>query len=84
LEAQDIINRNKLYCTCPDHETRGLKCKHIFAVEFAIKRKQNRDGSTTVTKTVTVTETIKKPTYPQEWPAYNAAQTNEKDSNSRS
>jgi transposase len=67
------------HCTCPDHETPGLKCKHIFAVEFAIKRKQNRDGSTTVTKTVTVTETIKKPTYPQDWPAYNAAQTNEKE-----
>jgi transposase len=67
------------HCTCPDHETRGLKCKHIFAVEFAIKRKQHRDGSTTVTQTVTVTETIKKPTYPQAWPAYNAAQTNEKD-----
>jgi transposase len=67
------------HCTCPDHETRGLKCKHLFAVEFAIKRKDHRDGSTTVTQTVTVTETIKKPTYPQDWPAYNAAQTNEKD-----
>jgi transposase len=65
------------HCTCPDHETRGLKCKHIFAVEFAIKRKQNRDGSTTVTQTVT--ETVNKPTYPQVWPAYNAAQTHEKD-----
>jgi transposase len=67
------------HCTCPDHETRELKCKHLFAVEFAIKRKDHRDGSTTVTQTVTVTETIKKPTYPQDWPAYNAAQTNEKD-----
>jgi transposase len=67
------------HCTCPDHETRGLKCKHIFAVEFAIQRKQHRDGSTTVTQTVTVTETVKKPTYPQDWPAYNAAQTHEKD-----
>jgi transposase len=67
------------HCTCPDHETRGLKCKHIFAVEFAIKRIEHRNGRTTVTQTVTVTETITKPTYPQEWPAYNAAQTNEKD-----
>jgi transposase len=67
------------HCTCPDHETRGLKCKHIFAVEFAIRRRQNRDGSTTVTQTVTVTDTIAKPTYPQAWPAYNAAQTHEKD-----
>jgi predicted nucleic acid-binding Zn finger protein len=67
------------HCSCPDHETRGLKCKHIFAVEFAMKREEHRDGSTTVTKTVTVTETITKPTCPQEWLAYNAAQTHEKD-----
>jgi transposase len=67
------------HCTCPDHEMRGLKCKHLFAVEFAIKRQNHSDGSITVTKTVTVTETVKKPTYPQQWPAYNAAQTHEKD-----
>jgi transposase len=67
------------HCSCPDHETRGLKCKHLFAVEFAMKREEHLDSSTTtVTQTVTVTETIKKLTYPH-WPAYNAAQTNEKD-----
>ena len=67
------------HCTCPDHEKRGGKCKHIFAVEFAMKREQNADGDTVLTRTVTVTETIKKPTYPQDWPAYNAAQTHEKE-----
>jgi hypothetical protein len=67
------------HCSCPDHETRGLKGKHLFAVEFAMKREQHSDGSTTVTQTVTVTETIHKPTYPQDWPAYNAAQTHEKE-----
>lgn len=67
------------HCTCPDHETRGLKCKHIFAVEFAQKRQEHRDGSTTITQTVTVTETVTRPTYPQDWPAYNAAQTHEKE-----
>jgi hypothetical protein len=67
------------HCTCPDHEMRGLKCKHIFAVEWTIQRKHHSDGSMTVIKTVTVTETIKKPTYPQDWPAYNEAQTHEKD-----
>ncbi len=64
-------------CTCPDHETRGVKCKHIYAATFVMKREQNEDGSTTVTKTVTVTEA--KRTYPQNWTAYNAAQTNEQD-----
>ena len=66
-------------CSCPDFETTGKPCKHIFAVEYTIKREQNADGDTVITETVTVTETIKKPTYPQVWPAYNAAQTHEKD-----
>lgn len=74
LEAQS--------CTCPDHEYHGSKCKHIFAVELTVKRE-----SKTVTETkpdgttkTTVTETVKvvRKTYPQVWPAYNAAQTNEK------
>ena len=65
-------------CTCPDHETRGVKCKHIFAVEIVSKREENADGSATVVKTVTVTETVRK-TYSQDWPAYNAAQTHEKE-----
>ncbi len=65
-------------CTCPDFETRGMKCKHVFAVEYVIERERNADGSTTVTETVRVTNTVRR-TYPQNWPAYNAAQTNEKD-----
>jgi transposase len=64
------------HCTCPDHEERGCKCKHIYAVEYSIIREQNADGSTTVTESVTVSQTRK--TYPQDWPNYNAAQTNEK------
>jgi len=63
-------------CDCPDHTSRGCKCKHIYAVEYAIRREQNPDGSTTVTESVTVTQTRK--TYPQNWPAYNSAQQNEK------
>ena len=56
------------HCTCPDHETRGVKCKHIFAVEIVSQREENPDGSATVVKTVTVTETVRK-TYAQNWPA---------------
>jgi hypothetical protein len=66
-------------CTCPDYETRGVKCKHIFAVSYVMTREQNADGSSTVTKSLTVTATTERTTYPQNWPAYNAAQTNEKD-----
>jgi transposase len=65
-------------CTCQDHELRGCKCKHVYAVEYAIKREQNEDGTETVTESVTVSATKHRPSYPQNWPAYNEAQTNEK------
>ncbi len=65
------------HCNCPDHETRGCKCKHIYAVEYAIKREDHADGSTTITERVTVVAE-KRTTYAQDWPAYNEAQTNEK------
>lgn len=65
-------------CSCPDHETRGVDRKHIFAVQYLIERMRNGDGSTTVTATLRMTETVRR-TYPQKWTAYNAAQTTEKD-----
>jgi len=58
-------------CTCQDHEVRQVKCKHLFAVEFTIRRETDLNGNTTTTKTVRVT-------YAQNWAAYNAAQTEEK------
>jgi transposase len=63
-------------CTCPDHEINGQTCKHIYAVKIVIEREENGDGS--VTETVTMTQVVKRKTYAQNWPAYNAAQTNEK------
>src|ERR1700683_2736376 len=65
-------------CTCPDFELRQCKCKHQWAVEFVQSREQNGDGTETVTQRMTVTEQVTRPTYAQDWPAYNAAQTNEK------
>lgn len=65
-------------CSCPDFELRGKACKHIYAVAYTVVKEQNPDGSTTVTETVTVTATKRK-TYPQNWKAYNAAQTQEQD-----
>lgn len=62
------------HCTCPDHEHTQARCKHIFAVEYVIEREQTLDGQTVVTETVKVT----RKTYSQNWPAYNAAQTQEK------
>ena len=66
-------------CECPDFERRGQACKHIVAAcVMQIRQEQNADGTTTVTKTVTFTAT-EKTTYPQNWAAYNEAQTKEQD-----
>jgi hypothetical protein len=64
------------HCTCPDHETRGVVCKHIYAVRYTIEREYSDDGTITDMETIVVKQVRK--TYPQNWPAYNAAQTNEK------
>jgi transposase len=65
-------------CSCAYQETHDTKCKHIFAVEYFLQREQHEDGSETVTERLTLTETVTRKTYPQNWPAYNAAQTSEK------
>ena len=31
------------YCSCKDNSTRHLKCKHLFAIEFAIKWRTIKD-----------------------------------------
>lgn len=59
-------------CTCPDYELRGLQCKHGFAVEFFLRRETAPDGTVTETRAMRVT-------YTQDWAAYNAAQTSEKE-----
>ncbi len=65
------------HCNCPDHELRGCVCKHILAVRIVRQRELFEDGTETVTQTVTVTGSVRK-SYPQNWKAYNAAQTTEK------
>lgn len=65
-------------CTCPDWELRRKPCKHVFAVAYTVVKQDNPDGSVTVTETLTVAEAERK-TYPQNWPAYNKAQTQEQD-----
>jgi len=63
-------------CNCPDFELRQQKCKHIYAVEFTIEREVHGDGSETLVKTITITDKVK---YTQNWPAYNDAQSHEKE-----
>jgi transposase len=64
------LNKHEPECSCPDCELRKLKCKHIFAVEFYLKREIDNKGNMTETKAVKIT-------YSQNWEAYNKAQTSE-------
>jgi hypothetical protein len=76
------VDAEKKNCTCPDYDFRREPCKHLFAVEHVIEKTKttttqtDASGATTTTTTETVKVTRK--TYPQVWPAYNAAQTQEK------
>ena len=67
-------------CTCKDFEERSQPCKHVFAVQFVKQRESHPDGTEITTEVMTVVRqtTVKKPTYKQNWPAYNKAQTTEK------
>jgi transposase len=62
-------------CNCPDHTDRGIKCKHMFAVEFTRTRERKPDGTEILTRTFKVTERV---TYKQIWKSYNKAQVHEK------
>jgi transposase len=70
-----LVDLTKAHCTCPDHETRRVKCKHQHAVEFTILWSQTQDADGNVTEMVA----IQRKTYAQNWPAYNAAQVNEQE-----
>jgi transposase len=63
------VDLSKPSCTCPDFALRGLKCKHIYAVEYTL---------TSPTEALSAEARTKRPTYRQDWPAYHAAQTHEK------
>ena len=74
------VNAEERTCTCPDHETTAMKCKHMHAVEIVMSETITEtvveaDGSTTTTETVHEVR-VK---YTQNWPAYNAAQMYEKE-----
>jgi transposase len=73
-EYQVNVDPDFFNCTCPDHDFTQARCKHIYAVQYVIEREQTADGQTITTETVKVT----RKTYTQNWPAYNAAQTEEK------
>jgi transposase len=60
-------------CECKDYEKRGKPCKHIAAVLAVIEQ-----GESVPPRPHAPVPQPKRPTYKQQWPAYNAAQVNEK------
>lgn len=69
---QVVLGLGSSKCTCLDFTEHGMKCKHIFSVEYTITKQKNPDGTTTITE-------IKKVTYSQEWAKYDAGQISEKE-----
>jgi transposase len=61
-------------CECEDFQLRQQPCKHIIAARLVRERDGIEDAPPIDTDAVP-----KKPTYKQDWPAYNAAQQREKD-----
>lgn len=72
------LHSKRPHCTCPDYETTGRECKHIYAVKFALRWPQE-DMRQVVEAELDEDRPRERKTYPQQWRAYNAAQTNEKD-----
>lgn len=61
------VNR-QFKCTCPDHETRGITCKHAYAVQYWKETLETPQG--TITREARVT-------YSQDWANYTKAQCSE-------
>jgi transposase len=60
-------------CPCEDFSLTGKPCKHVFAAR--IVRERDHGGAVVPLDTTIIP---KRPTYPQNWPAYNLAQSTEK------
>ena len=56
-------------CTCEDFLLRRKPCKHIIAAQIVAARDANPEPGELI-----VDEIPKRPTYKQDWPAYNRAQ----------
>jgi Transposase DDE domain/SWIM zinc finger len=73
-----ILDERDALCDCPDFELRGQAgkpCKHIMAARLWRDRQARGVGQDKAN--VEPSPKAKRKTYPQQWPEYNAAQTNE-------
>jgi predicted nucleic acid-binding Zn finger protein len=49
-----VVDPRDRSCSCPDFETRGQKCKHVYAAEITLKRETVTapDGTVTLSQAV--------------------------------
>ena len=64
------VDGGEPFCTCPDFEKRQSRCKHVYAVEFTVRREADTPA--------TEPESVRVVLGPS-WTAYNLAQTNEQE-----
>src|SRR5258708_6080113 len=65
-------------CSCKDFELRDKDCKHILAVRLFIEQQKNGGNQPKLAAPQEPAPKVKRPTCKQQWPEYNASQTNEK------
>ncbi len=69
-----LVDRAEPYCSCPDFEERPGLCKHIYAVQMVVKRRDGQLGLGADLETLPTGTT-----YGQPWALYNAAQEHEQE-----
>lgn len=78
--AYRVVLSPEVFCTCPDFDLRQRPCKHIHAVHFftgTVAEPVEPTTPSTEPQGTVSRPRPKRPTYPQDWAAYNAAQVNE-------
>lgn len=70
------VSLHPLSCDCPDYESRGGKCKHIYAAQYRQEHNYFKDLSRE--QLDALPQPASRPTYPQAWSAYNRSQQTEK------
>jgi Transposase DDE domain/SWIM zinc finger len=70
-----ILDNDDAVCDCPDFELRDKPCKHVMGVRLFARRLER--GVEQDTANLEPAPKVKRLTYKQDWPNYNAAQVNE-------
>jgi transposase len=73
-----FVNLQLGTCTCADFAEFSEKCKHIYAAEIVARREGTEDQHANLARSTAIALDTKRKQYPQKWPAYNLAQTEEK------